>query len=188
MILSPYNPKWPIEFAALRAVYATALDDLVVAIEHIGSTAVPGLRAKPILDIDLVIPNYSVFPTVVKVLDLLGYSHNGDQGIFQREAFKPKTGAVPPLVALPRAWMPHHLYVCPADGAELRRHLLFRNALCVRADLRSDYETIKCSIEAKANGDWQSYAKIKENECREFIERVLRNAVPPDVSAGRVFE
>jgi GrpB-like predicted nucleotidyltransferase (UPF0157 family) len=174
MILSPYNPTWAAEFTALRAVYTTALRDLVVAIEHIGSTAVPGLAAKPILDIDLVMPNYSVFPRIVAVLDELGYTHNGDQGISQREAFKPKDGIAAPATPSPRRWMQHHLYVCPIDGDELRRHIRFRDVLRTRPDLRLEYETIKRAIEAKSNGERSAYAKIKEVDCRAFVERVLR--------------
>jgi GrpB-like predicted nucleotidyltransferase (UPF0157 family) len=174
MILSPYNPTWTAEFAALRAIYATALGDLVVAIEHIGSTSVPGLAAKPILDIDLVMPNYSVFPKIMAVLDQLGYTHNGDQGISQREAFKPKDGIAAPATTPPRRWMRHHLYVCPIDGAELRRHIRFRDTLRARPDLRHEYETIKRAIEAKSQGERSAYAKIKEIDCRGFVERVLR--------------
>jgi GrpB-like predicted nucleotidyltransferase (UPF0157 family) len=62
MILAPYNPAWAAEFAALRDVYATALGKLVLRVEHVGSTAVLGLLAKPILDIDIVMPGYDVFP------------------------------------------------------------------------------------------------------------------------------
>jgi GrpB-like predicted nucleotidyltransferase (UPF0157 family) len=173
VILSPYNSAWPAEFDALRAVYAKALDGLVIAIEHIGSTAVPELAAKPILDIDLVMPNYSVFPKVVATLDALGYTHNGDQGIFQREAFKPKNGVAAPATVPARTWIHHHLYVCPIAGEELRRHIRFRDTLRARPDLRLEYETIKRAIEAKSDNDRSIYAKIKETECRAFVERVL---------------
>ena len=173
MILSPYDRAWPSEFAALRAVYAAALGDLVLAIEHVGSTAVPGLAAKPILDIDLVMPDYAVFPAIVAALGQLGYTHNGDQGIFQREAFKSKPGIAAPFTEPARPWTPHHLYVCPADGAELDRHLRFRDALRADPALCIEYETIKHSIAARSGGDRKTYAQIKETECREFIARVL---------------
>ena len=57
MILAPYNSDWPAEFAALRCVYMNSLGKLVLRVEHVGSTAVPNLRAKPILDIDIVMPS-----------------------------------------------------------------------------------------------------------------------------------
>lgn len=174
MILSPYDPDWPSEFAALQAVYAAALGELVIAIEHVGSTAVPGLAAKPILDVDVVMPDYTVFPGIVAAFDRLGYIHCGDQGIFQREAFKAKPGTAAPVVTSPRPWMPHHLYVCPAHGAELRRHLRFRDVLRARADLRREYEEIKRGIASRSGNDRKTYARIKETECRGFVERVLR--------------
>jgi len=88
MILALYNPEWAIEFAALQDVYTSSLGKLVLRVEHVGSTAVPNLRAKPILDIDVVMPSYEVFPDIVAHLRRLGYTHNGDQGIRKREAFK----------------------------------------------------------------------------------------------------
>ena len=79
MILAPYDSEWPAEFAALRRVYINSLGKLILRVEHVGSTAVPNLRAKPILDIDIVMPSYDVFPDVVAHLQRLGYTHNGDQ-------------------------------------------------------------------------------------------------------------
>src|ERR1041385_6447753 len=120
MILAPYNPAWPAEFAALREIYTTALGDLVVQVEHVGSTAVPHLQAKPILDIDIVMQDYEVFPRIVEGLEKLGYTHTGDQGIPHREAFKRVDDTVPHTWPR-REWMQHHLYVCPIHTAELRR-------------------------------------------------------------------
>jgi len=60
MILTLHNPEWATEFAALRDVYVSSLGKLLLRVEHVGSTAVPNLRAKPILDIDIVMPSYSL--------------------------------------------------------------------------------------------------------------------------------
>ena len=173
MILSPYDPEWPREFAALRDVYAKALHGLIVIIEHVGSTAVLGLPAKPIIDIDLVMPDYSVFPAIVTTLENLGYVHAGDQGIFQREVFKPRPTIHAPLVTPPRIWTPHHLYVCPLGGKELERHLRFRDELRKDLSLRNTYEEIKRAVAARSDGDRKIYARIKETACRDFVERVL---------------
>lgn len=178
MILVPYDPAWPLEFAALRDVYEKSLEGLIVAIEHVGSTAVPGLSAKSIIDIDLVMPGYDVFPAIVHTLDSLGYTHAGDQGISQREVFKPRPGIHAPSVTPPRAWMPHHLYVCPLGGNELGRHLRFRDALRKDPSLRTQYEAIKRAIAANSGNDRKLYARIKETACREFVERILASPVP----------
>ena len=71
--------------------------------------------AKPILDIDIVISGHEIFPQVVAALERLGYSHHGDQGIPEREAFKPRD-AFTPRSEPPRKWMTHHLYVCPCKS------------------------------------------------------------------------
>jgi GrpB-like predicted nucleotidyltransferase (UPF0157 family) len=172
MILAPYNPEWPAEFAALRCVYLNSLGKLVLRVEHVGSTAVPELRAKPILDIDIVMPSYEVFPDIVAHLRSLGYMHNGDQGIREREAFKPLDNMAPCTLP-PRKWMPHHLYVCPANSLELRRHLIFRDALRAQGDLRQEYEKRKLDIVERSGGDRKVYAQIKEIDCRDFVESVL---------------
>src|SRR5215813_8176978 len=88
-MLSSHDPNWFAEFAALKAVYSGALGNLIVDIEHVGSTAVPDLLAKPIIDIDIVMRGYSDLPKIVRVLRSLGYEHVGDRGIFQREVFNP---------------------------------------------------------------------------------------------------
>jgi GrpB-like predicted nucleotidyltransferase (UPF0157 family) len=172
MILAPYNPEWAAKFAVVRDVYMSSLSKLVLQVEHVGSTAVPNLLAKPILDIDLVIPSYDVFPDIAARLRRLGYMHNGDQGIREREVFKPLDNLAPYTLP-PRYWMPHHLYVCPFNSLELRRHLIFRDALRADDNLRQEYEKRKLAIAERSGGDRKVYAQIKEIECREFVERVL---------------
>jgi GrpB-like predicted nucleotidyltransferase (UPF0157 family) len=175
MILAPHNPDWLKEFEALREIYLAALGDLILRIEHVGSTAVPNLAAKPILDIDMVMESYDVFPDFVVSLEALGYTYTGDQGIVHREAFKPQDETTP-LTSPRRQWMRHHLYVCPAQSVELRRHIVFRDALLARADWREEYEQKKRDIANRSHGDRKVYAQIKDVECRAFVERVLKEA------------
>ena len=172
MILALHNPEWAAQFEALRDVYTNALGRLIVRVEHVGSTAVPNLMAKPILDIDIVMPGYEVFPQILARLKRLGYAHNGDQGIREREVFKP-VDETAPFTSPPGKWMAHHLYVCPADSLELRRHLVFRDALRAHAHLRQGYEKRKVDIAGRSGGDRKVYAQVKEIECREFVESVL---------------
>lgn len=172
MILTPHDPVWADEFAALRHVFTAVLGDLILRVEHVGSTAVPGLQAKPILDIDIVMADYEVFPKIIEGLGRLGYQYNGDQGIRHREAFNPQDREVP--YTLPRRqWNQHHLYVCPTGSAELHRHIVFREVLRARADLREEYEKVKLSIANRSGGNRKNYAQIKETECRAFVELVL---------------
>jgi nucleoid DNA-binding protein len=92
VVLVPYDPAWPVTFERLRDVYAGALGHLARAIEHVGSTAVPGLAATPIIDVDVVIPSRDVLAEVIRRLAGLGYRHQGDLGVPGREAFAPEGG------------------------------------------------------------------------------------------------
>src|SRR6266567_3992999 len=79
--------RWPAVFAQLRDHIANALRPLATRIEHVGSTAVPGLAAKPIIDLDVVIATRDDLPAVIERLHPLGYRHEGDLGVPGREAF-----------------------------------------------------------------------------------------------------
>lgn len=173
LLLADHDSRWAAEFHRLSAVLSFALNGSLLRLEHVGSTAVPGLRAKPILDVDIVISGYDLFPRVVAALAQLGYTHNGDQGIPEREAFKRGGDTTVPWTQPRQIWMDHHLYVCPAHGKELHRHLRFRDALRRNPDLRAEYERLKLDYEQRAQGDRKVYTQIKELECRPFVERVL---------------
>jgi GrpB-like predicted nucleotidyltransferase (UPF0157 family) len=174
-LLEPYNPAWSVEFSDLSAIYAHALGPLALRIEHIGSTSIPGLAAKPILDVDIVMADYTVFPQIVAALAELGYAHNGDQGIPQREAFKPAAAFVP-RCSPSREWRTHHLYVCPEQSPELQRHLRFRDALRASPALRQEYEAMKLDVAARSGGDRKIYAQLKEDFCRTFVETIVSRA------------
>lgn len=88
VIVLPYDVAWESAFEAIKAEIQTALGDLMLGIEHVGSTSVKGMSAKPCIDIDVVVRDYSVFDAVVQKLDAIGYIHEGDLGIQDREAFK----------------------------------------------------------------------------------------------------
>ena len=130
----PYDPKWSSDFDAIRTEIESAVGDLILGIEHVGSTSVEGMAAKPCIDIDVVIPDYSVFNTVIDRLSAIGYFHEGDLGIKDREAFgytdKPHLQT-------------HHLYVCPQTSAELHRHITFRNFLRANPDAVQAYSAVK---------------------------------------------
>jgi GrpB-like predicted nucleotidyltransferase (UPF0157 family) len=159
VIVVPYDPAWPAAFALLRDRLAPVLGELAVGIEHVGSTAVPGLDAKPIIDIDVVIHHADDLPDVTARLATLGYTHLGDLGIVGREAFR----ATPDL---PR----HHLYVCAAGAATLQAHLSLRDALRADADLAGVYALLKRGLAERHRDDRDAYSEGKS----AFIASVLR--------------
>ncbi|MBQ5342769.1 MAG: GrpB family protein, partial [Oscillospiraceae bacterium] len=107
----PYDSGWKKDFEDIRIELQNALGDLPLSIEHVGSTSVPGLSAKPIIDIDVVIENNDLLGDVIEALGKNGYIHEGDLGIEGREAFRCE--GKPHL-------REHPLYVCPQDSPELK--------------------------------------------------------------------
>lgn len=134
VVVEPYNEAWVKAFEKIRAELDAALGELAISIEHVGSTSVKGLSAKPIIDIDIVIKDSSVFDSVKDALGSIGYHHEGDLGIPGREAFK---------YTDKEHLMKHHLYVCTEDAAELRRHLRFRDYLRSHPDAVIEYSRVK---------------------------------------------
>ena len=145
VIVLPYDAAWASEFEKIKQELDAALGDLCLGIEHVGSTAVAGLSAKPCIDVDVVIRDYTVFDEVVRALADIGYIHEGDLGIPGREAFC-YTGKSHLLT--------HHLYVCPRDSRELRRHITFRDFL------RSHPEAV------------QQYSRVKEQAAQLYPENI----------------
>ena len=153
-----YNPEWPNHFRQLRDRIWPSVSDIAVAIEHVGSTAVPGLAAKPIIDLDVVIPSRSAVPLMVKRLGRLGYEYRGDLGIEDREAF----------------WSPenqpaHHLYVCPQDSIALRNHIALRDHLRAHPWDVLTYSSLKKQLAERYSREIDRYIEGKT----EFILSIL---------------
>ena len=159
VVVLPYDAAWKLDFAKIRDELAEALGKLALRIEHVGSTSVPGLSAKPIIDIDVVIRNYEVFDKVVAALGTIGYRHEGNLGIVGREAFK-YDGK--------EHLRNHHLYVCTEDSPELRRHLAFRDYLRANPDAVKEYSRIKEEAAARYPYDIDGYIAYKS----PLIERI----------------
>jgi GrpB-like predicted nucleotidyltransferase (UPF0157 family) len=159
--IDDYDPGWPAQFETLRPRIAAALDALATAIEHVGSTAVPGLAAKPIIDIDVLLRSAADLPLAITKLASLGYAHRGDLGIPGREAFR-----TPPNV------FPHHLYVWLAGAREFQRHIAFRDYLRTHPQDANAYATLKRKLAGKSATDREAYTQAKT----EFVEAILRRA------------
>ena len=159
VVVEPYDEGWKQNFSDIKAELLDALGELALRIEHVGSTSVPGLSAKPIIDIDIVIKDYFVFDEVVSALGKIGYRHEGNLGIAGREAFK-----YDGKEHLKR----HHLYVCPEDSPELKRHIAFRDYLRSNQKAVSEYSRIKHEGAAHYPDDIEKYIAHKS----PVIERI----------------
>jgi GrpB-like predicted nucleotidyltransferase (UPF0157 family) len=173
IIIEDYDPHWPEQFEVLRARIVPVLDPLAAAIEHIGSTAVPGLAAKPIIDVDVLLRSAADLAEAITRLGALGYQHRGDLGVPGREAFRP-----------PPNDLPHHLYVCVPECLEYARHITFRDHLRTHPEDAHAYERLKRARAVEFRNDREAYNLGKT----EFIEAVLRNAATMEQSAsvGRI--
>jgi GrpB-like predicted nucleotidyltransferase (UPF0157 family) len=152
VVIVPYDPAWPPIFDGLRDVYARALGPLALAIEHVGSTAVPGLAARPIIDVDVVIPSRAVLSEVIHRLARLGYRHHGDLVVPGREAFTREEVDGGSRDGTGRRWPAHQLSVCAADSEALRRHLHFRDWLRAHPSRMAEYDRLKTRL-AQIYGD-----------------------------------
>ncbi len=173
MLIEEYKENWTLDFEKIREILCEALQDQNISIEHIGSTSIRGLTAKPIVDIDVIFDKNADFYEIKTALEKLGYYHNGNQGIESREVFKrDKTLNHSVLDAIA-----HHLYACPDDSEELRRHILFRDYLRANSEARIEYQKLKYEIAAEANQDRKRYSELKEIKAKTFVDGVIENAL-----------
>jgi len=157
----PYDYRWPYEFQKIKKELLLVISNDVLSIEHIGSTSVEGLAAKPIIDIDIVIDD-NMFSTVKEKLHSIGYSHEGDLGIAGREAFTYK-GKMNLML--------HHLYVCHKDSAELKKHIIFRNWLQMHENDKIAYSKIKIEIAEKYPDNIDAYMVGKQQCILEIYKK-----------------
>lgn len=159
VVVMPYDVKWKQAFTNIKSELEAALGDLALRIEHVGSTSVEGLSAKPVIDIDVVIKDTSILEPVISALAKIGYRHEGDLGIPGREAFKYEGK---------EHLMKHHLYVCVEDSSELKRHLAFRDYLRSHPEAVKEYSRVKTEGAQLYPYDIDKYIEHKS----PFIENI----------------
>jgi GrpB-like predicted nucleotidyltransferase (UPF0157 family) len=164
-----YNSEWPQNFQKISDKLKKACLDIQTDIQHVGSTSVPNLAAKPIIDIDIIYYETSDFEPIKHRLELIDYFHNGSQGIVGREVFKrngQKSDTILDTIS-------HHLYVCKSGSLELQRHILFRDYLKKNELARIYYQNLKLEYAKEANNERKLYAQIKEDRSNSFINFVI---------------
>lgn len=168
LIVVPYDPNWKTEFERIRDYLMEQIGDLVLEIKHMGSTSVPGLCAKPIIDIIAVIESYDVLPAIIARLEKVGFQHKGDGLIKERDVF---------TRIIPDDFMDYHFYVCPKNSKELQRQTIFRNALLNNKEIADEYGKLKMRLIEEVNGDRVLYTNSKT----EFIHGVINEAITEGV-------
>jgi GrpB-like predicted nucleotidyltransferase (UPF0157 family) len=154
----PYDPRWPVIFAALSEAADAALAGVRHVTEHVGSTAIPGLDAKPIIDIDVVVPDGTGVRPAVEALARAGWQPEGDLGIEGREAFAP-----------PEDLPYHHLYVVVAGSRAYRDHVDLRDFLRSHPGHAARYAQLKHDLEDLLATDRLAYTRGKAAMITEFL-------------------
>lgn len=158
-----YNPEWRKIFIELESKFLKFFGDNILNVEHVGSTSIPGLKAKPVIDVDIIIKDStSIKVQVIKKLKHLGYNHLGNLGISGREAFKLLNSQ---LSNFPK----HNLYLCRKNSIGLKNHILFRNYLRNNPKKMLEYSLLKEKLIEKFPNDFDSYCSGKT----EFITGIL---------------
>ena len=163
--LAPYNPAWPSLFTHLAKQIRAALGDALLLLEHVGSTSVPGLSAKPIIDMVLAVADSSDESSYVKPLEELGYTLRiREPDWYEHRLLKPPD-------------IQGNLHVFSDGCEEIERMLLFRDWLRSHTDDRLLYEKTKRELAARTWKYTQNYADAKTKVVREILARALRNQI-----------
>jgi GrpB-like predicted nucleotidyltransferase (UPF0157 family) len=148
--VNPCNPIWPIQFDQIADTIRPAIAHIPSAqIEHVGSTSVPGLAAKPIIDIDIIVDPDDI-PPGIAALESIGYIYRGNLGVPGREAFH-----------APDHHPQRHVYLCERGCLSVRNHLAVRDILRNRPDLRDEYAAVKLALAADPTMDIDTYVEGK---------------------------
>lgn len=157
--VAPADPRWAAQFDDFRERYEQALADVKVqAIEHVGSTAVPGLAAKPVIDVDIVVSR-DVVAAATAAMEAIGYEQRGDLGIADRFALREPADSIRT-----------NTYVVVAGSIALRNHLAVRDALRADPRLRDQYGALKFRLAGETD-DIDVYMEGKSALIQGILER-----------------
>jgi GrpB-like predicted nucleotidyltransferase (UPF0157 family) len=156
------DPEWPQQFRDISSYLQPFLEPAVLRIEHVGSTSVPGLAAKPIIDIDVVVESDQLIGPTIALIESAGYSWVGDLGVAGREAFD-----TPPDSTFAR----HHLYLVVENNRAHSDHWLLREALLSDPDASDAYARVKRANVALSHGDMDRYVALKARFVAEVLAR-----------------
>lgn len=161
--LAEYDPRWPVLFEREAARIRAALGATAVLVEHAGSTSVPGLAAKPIIDILAGVSDLGIARPCIELVAPLGYVHAPYRSDEMLWFCKPS----------PRR-RTHHLHLVPVGSAAYRDELRFRNYLRAHPDSRDEYARLKQELAVRFRRDREAYTEAKT----DFVRGILHRAAP----------
>ena len=161
--LSKYNPNWKKAFEAEKKAIEDTLEKELVDIEHIGSTAIPGMSAKPILDFMIAIDSVDHYEKFIVPLKELGYEFRRDNRSTQEHVLFVK-GA--------EDFRTHYLKLTQKDSEFWNEHILFRDYLINNPDIAKEYQELKEGLQKIHGSNRETYTEQKA----EFIKKILKLA------------
>lgn len=167
--LADYDPNWEVIFERESELIAEALGDDVIEIQHIGSTSIPGLRAKPIIDLLAAVESFAPIPEYERALEPLGYRHHPHSEEDERIFFWKGT---------PRT---HHLHIVEYATWEHQRHVIFRDYLRAHPEIAQWYEQIKRELWISFKGNRPAYTKGKTAFIKTIMARAVEEIVDPSL-------
>jgi GrpB-like predicted nucleotidyltransferase (UPF0157 family) len=177
IVVVDYDERWPAWFEEICAVVWPAVADVALRIDHVGSTSVPGVAAKPIIDMDVVVAAESDVRPAIRALRDAGWSWRGDLGVEGRQAFAP----LPARRDLPA----HHLYLVVDGNRAHLDHMLLRGLLRRDPEARQRYGALKRANVELARGDMDVYVAAKANLVADLLTRARAEAGLPPVEYWR---
>jgi GrpB-like predicted nucleotidyltransferase (UPF0157 family) len=163
-LVQKYNPEWPKWFEEIKKFLGKKIAKTCIRIEHVGSTSIPGMIAKPIIDLIIVIESER-WEEMKSLLEERGYYYRGNQGIADREVFRLKDESGKPF---------HHLYVCPENSLELKKETAFREYLKTHKADAERLSALKWSLAEKFDNDREKYMDGKAALCEEITEKAMK--------------
>jgi GrpB-like predicted nucleotidyltransferase (UPF0157 family) len=165
LVVVSYDPRWPGTFELLRDRASAALRDLEVTIEHVGSTAVPGLAGKPVIDLDVAVHSADEIDVALDRLEAVGYRRDARK-------FEVPDGLVAPL--WPEGEQRHHLYIVVAQSGRSHERILFRDYLRTHSEVARRYGDVKQRLAQKFSDDWVAYNDAKSTTVAEILQAAKR--------------
>lgn len=172
-MLVPHDARWSNEFGRESAAVARALGDVLVEIHHIGSTAIPGIVAKPVIDMLAVVADLGLVDVRAAALESLSYEAMGEFGITGRRYFR-KNGT--------DGVRTHQVHAFKVNSPDVRRHIAFRDYLRCHPAEAQRYSELKLALAQRSSSDIDSYTDGKTTFVREIESRAL-HGVRPERSA-----
>ena len=169
--LVSYDPAWPDAFAREAARLREVLGDVLLGLEHIGSTAIPGLTAKPVIDILAIAPDVALLDTRSQDFEKLGYQVRGEFGIPGRRYFRKDDDI---------GRRTHHVHAFSVGANEITRHLNFRDYLRAHPATADEYRALKESLAARCGDDRPCYSDGKTDFIRDVEQKaaIWRSQLP----------